>query len=119
MATRDQTRTRQARMRANGPVETIRVTEIGRRDSWICGICKDSDRLVDPALAYPHPLSPSIDHIQPVALGGPDSSANVHITHLFCNLEKHAGSWHRPEYMRPLLTQRFDGTPIPEEIYRT
>ena len=118
MATREQARKRQERMRANGPMETVRVAEIGERDGWVCGICQDSVRLVDPGLVYPHPLSPSIDHIQPVVFGGPNSRANVQITHLFCNMEKNAGTWHLPEYMRALLARRMDGTPIPEEVYR-
>jgi hypothetical protein len=74
MATRDQARKRQDTMRANGPIEAIRVAEIGSRDGWTCGICRDAERPVTAALAYPHPLSPSLDHIQPVASGGPHSA---------------------------------------------
>lgn len=78
MATRDQRRKREEMMRANGPMETIRVADIGERDGWICRICKDSLRLVDAALAYPHTLSPSIDHILAVARGGAYACRHAH-----------------------------------------
>lgn len=37
----------------------------------VCGIC---GKPVDKSLRYPHPLSPCIDHIIPVAKGGHPSS---------------------------------------------
>ena len=40
----------------------------------ICGICGHD---VDKTLAYPHPLSPAIDHIIPVSKGGHASSMDV------------------------------------------
>jgi hypothetical protein len=30
-------------MRANAPVERFTVAEIGERDRWLCGICRDPD----------------------------------------------------------------------------
>lgn len=49
----------------------------------ICGIC---GREIDPAFKYPHPLSPTVDHIIPVALGGhPSELSNLQAAHRCCN----------------------------------
>ena len=53
----------QDRMRKAGPVEAFTADEIGHRDGWVCGVCQDSARLVDPSPGAPRALSPSIDHI--------------------------------------------------------
>mgnify|MGYP003601903313 FL=1 len=51
-----------------------------------CGIC---GRDVDKTLAYPHPLSPAIDHIIPVSKGGhPSNMDNLQLTHWKCNRDK-------------------------------
>lgn len=62
--------------------EAIDRFAIFDRDSWVCGICAEP---VDPALAWPHPRSVSIDHIVPLALGGEHSEGNVQCSHLVCN----------------------------------
>ena len=51
-----------------------------------CGICgKPGDR----SFKYPHPLSPCIDHIVPVAKGGhPSDLANLQLAHWTCNRQK-------------------------------
>lgn len=59
--------------------------EIGERDGWRCGICR---RKVDSTLAYPHPRSPSLDHIVPLSLGGRHVRENVRIAHLSCNVRR-------------------------------
>lgn len=64
-------------MRANGPVESITVDEVGERDDWICGICQDTSRQVDPSPGALWALSPSIDHIIPVSSGGTQEPACV------------------------------------------
>lgn len=52
----------------------------------VCGIC---GKLVDKGLRYPHPLSPCIDHIVPVAKGGhPSDLANLQLAHWTCNRQK-------------------------------
>lgn len=61
--------------------------EVFDRDKWVCGICELS---VDPRLAYPDPGSASLDHIVPLALGGPHSRANTQCAHLYCNSVKGA-----------------------------
>jgi len=121
MATRDQDRHRRAQMRANGPVESFAMREIGERARWLCGICRDEDRPVDPTRKRPDPLSPSIDHIRPVASGGTHPRSNVQISHWFCNLEKNTGGFssRSAEYMRAKLARVVDGTPIPEQVWRS
>jgi hypothetical protein len=60
--------------------------------------------------------------VVPVAAGGTHSRANVQIAHLFCNLHKNAGSgdegFNRPEYVRAVLGQLLDGTPVAEDVHR-
>lgn len=52
----------------------------------VCGICGKS---VDFRLKFPHPLSPCIDHIIPVAKGGhPSDIQNLQLAHLTCNRDK-------------------------------
>ncbi|MCD7917626.1 MAG: HNH endonuclease [Clostridiales bacterium] len=51
-----------------------------------CGIC---GRPVDFKLKYPHPLSPCIDHIIPIAKGGhPSDLDNLQLAHWTCNRQK-------------------------------
>ena len=46
----------------------------------VCGIC---GKPVDFSLKYPHPLSPCIDHIIPIAKGGhPSDLDNMQLAHL-------------------------------------
>ena len=52
----------------------------------VCGIC---GRPVDLKLKYPHPLSPCIDHIIPIAKGGhPSDLDNLQLAHWTCNRQK-------------------------------
>lgn len=52
----------------------------------ICGIC---GKPVDFSKKYPHPLSPCIDHIIPVAKGGhPSAMENLQLAHWQCNRQK-------------------------------
>ena len=52
----------------------------------ICGIC---GKPVDFSLKYPHPLSPTVDHIIPVSKGGhPSDISNLQLAHRCCNREK-------------------------------
>lgn len=51
-----------------------------------CGIC---GKPVDFSFRYPHPLSPTVDHIIPVAKGGhPSDINNLQLAHRCCNREK-------------------------------
>lgn len=52
----------------------------------VCGIC---GKPVDFSLKYPHPLSPVIDHIVPIARGGhPSDISNLQLAHWCCNRQK-------------------------------
>jgi 5-methylcytosine-specific restriction endonuclease McrA len=68
---------RRARKRGNGwePVDVLAVFD---RDGWRCHLC---GRKVKPTEA-------SIDHLIPIADGGPHSYANVATAHLSCNIRR-------------------------------
>ena len=52
----------------------------------VCGIC---GKPVDFSYKYPHPLSPCIDHIIPVAKDGhPSDIDNLQLAHWTCNRQK-------------------------------
>ena len=52
----------------------------------VCGIC---GKPVDFGQKYPHPLSPCIDHIIPIAKGGhPSDIDNLQLAHWTCNRQK-------------------------------
>lgn len=52
-----------------------------------CHICTLPINL---ALAYPHPLSLSLDHVLPRSRGGSDDVSNLRPVHLRCNLSRGA-----------------------------
>lgn len=55
------------------------------RESY-CALC---GKPVDKTLRYPHPMSPSIDHIVPISKNGhPSDISNLQLTHLICNRKK-------------------------------
>ncbi|MDD6369161.1 HNH endonuclease signature motif containing protein [Galactobacillus timonensis] len=52
----------------------------------VCAIC---GRPVDFSLKFPDPMSPTIDHIIPIAKGGhPSDLGNMQLAHLSCNRAK-------------------------------
>ena len=52
----------------------------------VCGIC---GKPVDFSLKYPHPLSPTVDHIVPISKGGhPSDINNLQLAHRCCNRQK-------------------------------
>lgn len=52
----------------------------------VCGIC---GKPVNFSMKYPHPLSPCIDHIIPIAKGGhPSDIGNLQLAHWTCNRQK-------------------------------
>ena len=51
----------------------------------ICGICGQP---VDKSLKFPHPMSPTVDHIIPCAKGGSDDLDNLQLAHRACNRMK-------------------------------
>ena len=68
-------------------IEQFSRKDIFERDGWRCGICGKAIRR---GLKHPHPLSASLDHIIPLAVGGSHTKANVQATHLRCNIVKKA-----------------------------
>lgn len=52
----------------------------------VCGIC---GKPVDKSLKFPHPLSPTVDHIIPISKGGhPSEMDNLQLAHMCCNRQK-------------------------------
>lgn len=52
----------------------------------ICGIC---GLPVDKTIKYPHPMSPTVDHKNPLDLGGSKSDIdNLQLAHFGCNRQK-------------------------------
>lgn len=82
---RRKTQQRRARLKGDSAPESIDRDDIGRRDAWRCGLCA---KRVDASLPHPHPLSASLDHIEPLSLGGRHVRENVQIAHLTCNTAK-------------------------------
>lgn len=66
-------------------VESFDRREIFNRDGWVCGICGGG---IDRELAYPDPMSASLDHVIPLAHDGEHSRANAQASHLVCNKRK-------------------------------
>lgn len=58
---------------------------IHARDGWTCRLCLLP---IDPQVAWPDRMSPSIDHIIPLSRGGSHSMSNVQSAHLGCNSRK-------------------------------
>lgn len=76
---------RRARKKTNGPVEKFLNVEVFERDDWLCGLCGEP---VDKDLAWPDPMSASLDHIIPLSRGGAHTLDNVQLAHLVCNIRK-------------------------------
>lgn len=75
---------RRARL-ASVEFEAFTRAEIYERDGWRCGICGE---VVEAARKLPDPMSPSLDHIIPVAKGGGHTRDNVQLAHWICNTRK-------------------------------
>lgn len=67
------------------PADNIRPADVYERDEWVCGICSDP---VDRNTVWPDPMSPSLDHVLPLSLGGHHTMENVTLAHLSCNVRK-------------------------------
>ena len=56
------------------------------RQEDLCYLC---GKFVDKSLKTPHPMSPEVDHVVPLARGGhPYARANKRLTHRSCNRRK-------------------------------
>lgn len=69
----------------NAFVAPVYRKKIYTRDGWICQLCLES---VDPTLKFPEYLSPTLDHVIPLAKGGTHEPANVQLAHFICNSRK-------------------------------
>ena len=83
-------RNRESAHRRKARIKKVRVGHVSgnviyQRDNGKCQICR---KMVDITLRHPHPMSASIDHIVPIALGGSHENKNVQLTHLICNMKK-------------------------------
>lgn len=79
------------------PSEPYTTAEIGDRDGWRCRLC---GKAVNRKRRFPDPLSPSIDHVVPLAVGGDDTRANVQLAHYGCNSAKRDRTWGNGEQLR-------------------
>jgi hypothetical protein len=86
---KDRMKTRRRRAQVHDPLaEDIYIDVVGERDGWRCGVPECRRRPIDRTKRHPHPLSPSIDHIEPLSRGGLHTYANVRIAHLRCNIAR-------------------------------
>jgi len=67
------------------PADDIRPLDVYERDGWACNICSEP---VDRNISWPDPMSPSLDHVLPLSLGGHHTMENVALAHLSCNVRK-------------------------------
>lgn len=81
---RDQERRRRARMRGVH-TEAVDFAQLCRRDRWKCQLCGEP---VKRKAQVPDPLSPTLDHIIPLAKGGTHEAKNVQLAHFRCNALK-------------------------------
>lgn len=65
--------------------ETFTPLDVHARDGWKCQLCCLP---IDPEVAWPDPMSASVDHIVPLARGGLHAMSNVQSAHLGCNCRK-------------------------------
>lgn len=78
---------RRRAIKRKAQADKINDLEIYERDGWICQIC---GKRVNKDVKWPHPKSPSIDHIIPLSQGGEHIKTNVQLAHLDCNNLKRA-----------------------------
>ncbi|MGW6946179.1 HNH endonuclease [Streptomyces xanthophaeus] len=65
--------------------EVFAPLDVHTRDEWTCQLCRLP---IDPEVAWPDPMSASVDHIVPLSRGGQHSMINVQSAHLGCNSSK-------------------------------
>ncbi|WP_422395619.1 HNH endonuclease [Roseomonas mucosa] len=72
-------------------IEPIDCREVFARDGWRCHICGgDTDR---GQAGTNHPDAPVLDHVIPLAKGGPHVWSNVACAHRSCNAKKGVKLW--------------------------
>jgi HNH endonuclease len=66
-------------------VDTFTREQVFERDAWTCYLC---NTVLDPEAPLFDPLSPTVDHVIPLAQGGDHSLANARTACLHCNSVK-------------------------------
>lgn len=84
---RNNAQARRARMLGARTGGSVFLADVRERDGDGCALCFDP---IDFSLAFPHPLSKSVDHIIPLSKGGPHDPSNCQLAHLICNTAKGA-----------------------------
>jgi hypothetical protein len=79
---------RQARIRGGPGIRPPTLGEIFDRDKGVCQLCRK--RVTRKRHKWPHPLSPSLDHIIPISERPWDDARNIQLAHLGCNMRKGA-----------------------------
>ena len=79
---------RRARKAAAPLIDDIDIVTLYQRDKGICSLCQGKVSLTP---QWPDPWSASVEHIIPLAKGGPHAWFNVALAHLRCNMQKHDG----------------------------
>ena len=69
--------------------KTLRYSVIAERDKWTCQLCGEP---IDRTAKVPHPLSPTLDHIIPLSVGGEHCEENSQMAHFICNSRKGDGT---------------------------
>ena len=67
--------------------ENIKLEIIAERDGWVCGIC---NKPINPETKWPDQQCWSIDHVEPLSMGGAHTHDNVRLTHWICNVRRGA-----------------------------
>lgn len=88
---------RRTRQRSNKGWEAVSRRAVYERDEWTCYLCGQH---VDREAATTDPLYPTLDHIVPLALGGPHSMDNLRLACRGCNLAKGASLLVSPPLVR-------------------
>ena len=86
---RDKTSLAIAKQRGVEIGEAFSYLDVLARDEWTCRICGEA---IDPGLRHPDPGSATVDHVIPLAAGGPHSMENAQAAHFTCNCQK-SDSW--------------------------
>ena len=76
---------RRMRMEQARTAEVFAPLDVHTRDGWTCRLCLLP---IDPEVAWPDPMSASVDHVVALVHGGAHSMANVQSAHLGCNSSK-------------------------------
>lgn len=80
----DAVRRRRARI-AGVTVDYFTINDVRMKRGDDCYLCGGR---INYTLRFPHPKSPSLDHIKPISAGGAHSLQNTAMAHLECNIRK-------------------------------